>query len=150
MIAADDIGIGGEESAAADRHAAGGKELAVEADIGVVAQLDIAVLAREDCVASNEYAVPDPDAAVRLALGVHEAVVVDDHIVADMNLVGVAEHDVLAENHVSAARAEQERIERLAQDETERPRARLREGDDKLVLQERRETRRPTTSASYF
>ena len=70
-----------------------------------------------------------------------EAVVVDDDVVADMNLVGVAEHDVLAENHVSAARTEEQRIERLAQDETERPGARLRERHDKLVLQERREAR---------
>jgi hypothetical protein len=53
----------------------------------------------------------------------------------------VTEHDVLAEDHVSAARTEEQRIERLPQSETERPWARLCQRHDQLVLKERREAR---------
>ena len=53
----------------------------------------------------------DADAGVRLPFGVDQAVVVDDHVVADVNLVRMAKHDVLAEDDVAAAGAEQQRIQ---------------------------------------
>ena len=83
-------------------------------------------LQRQDRVAADEHAVADPDAAVRVALRVEQAVVVDDDVAADVDLVRVAQHDVLAEDDVAAARSEQHRIERLAQREAERPGTRLR------------------------
>jgi hypothetical protein len=55
--------------------------------------------------------------------------------------MGVAEHDVLAEDHVSAARTEEQWIKRFPQPETERSWARLRQRHDQLVLKERREAR---------
>ena len=64
---------------------------------------------------------------LRLALRVEQAVVVDDDVAADVNLVRMAQHDVLAEDDVAAARAEQQRIQRLAQRQPERAGTRLRE-----------------------
>ena len=66
--------------------------------------LDVAVLARQDRVAADEHAVADADAAVRLAFRIEQAVVVDDDVVADVDLVRVPQHDVLAEDDVAAAR----------------------------------------------
>ena len=86
------------------RHAAGREHLAVEADVGAVAELDVAVLARQDRVAADEHAAADADAAVGLALGVEQAVVVDDDVVADADLVRMPQHDVLPEDDVAAAR----------------------------------------------
>ena len=62
----------------------------------------------------------DADAAVDLALRVEQAVVVDDDVVADVNLVRMPQHDVLAEDDVAAARSEQQRIQRLPQRQAER------------------------------
>ena len=92
-----------------------------------VAQLDVAVLAREDRVAADEHAVADPDAAVGFALRVEQAVVVDDDVAADVNLVRMAEHDVLAEDDVPSAGPEEQRVEGLAQRQAERAWARLRQ-----------------------
>ena len=134
----------------ADAHAAGRENLAVEADVRAVADLDVAVLARENRVAADEDAAADADARVGLALGVEQAVVVDDDVVADVNLVRMPQHDVLAEDDVAAAAAEQPRIHRLAQRETERARHRLRDEHDELVLEQRAQPGRPTMSALYF
>ena len=109
VIAADDVAVRRHQHAAADRDAARREHLAVEADVRAVAELDVAVLARQDRVAADEHAVADPDAAVRLALRVEQAVVVDDDVAADVNLVRMAQHDVLAEDDVAAARSEQHR-----------------------------------------
>src|SRR5206468_2945743 len=103
MIAADDVAIGGHQHRAPDRDAAGGKQLAVEPDVGGVAELDVAVLARQDGIAADEDTIADPDAAVGLALRVEQTVVVDDDIPADVNLVRMAEHDVLTEHDIAAA-----------------------------------------------
>ena len=84
-------------------HAAGRKHLAVEADVGAVGELDVAVLARQDRVAADEHAAADPDAGFVVALGVEQAVVVDHDVVADVNLVRMTQHDVLAEHDVAAA-----------------------------------------------
>ena len=105
MVAADDVAVGGHQHARTDRDAAGREDLAVEADVRAVGQLDVAVLAGQDRVAPDEHAVADPDAPVRLALRVEQAVVVDDDVVADVNLVRVAQDDVLAEDDVAAAGA---------------------------------------------
>ena len=73
--------------------------------------------------------LPMRDAAVRVALGVEQAVVVDDDVVADADLVRMPEHDVLAEDDVAAARASERRIEHLAQREPERAGHRLATAD---------------------
>ena len=99
------------------RHPARREQLAVEADVGAVGQLDVAVLARQDRVAADEDAAADSDAAIGVALRVEQAVVVDDDVAADVDLVRMAQHDVLAEHDVAPARAEQRRIQRLAERE---------------------------------
>src|ERR1700719_414862 len=70
-----------------------------------VGELDIAVLARQDGVAAHEHPVTDPDAAIRLAFRVQQAVVVDDDVGPDLDLVRMPQHHVLAEDDVAAARA---------------------------------------------
>ena len=71
-------------------------------------------------------------------------------LLADVDLVRMAQHDVLAEDDVAAAGAEQRRIERLAQRQPERAGTRLREHDDQLVLQQRAETRPPDHELGVF
>ena len=73
---------------------------------------------------------------VAVALGVEQAVVVDDDVVADADLARVAQHDVLAEDDVAAAGAEQARVQRLAQHEPERPGHGLAHQRDQFVLDE--------------
>ena len=136
MIAADDVAVRGHQHRAADGHATGRKHLAVEPDVGGVAELDVAVLAGQNRIAADKDAVPDAYAAVRLALGVEQTVVVDDDVAADVNLVRMAEHDVLAKHDVAAARTEQPGVKHLSQQQTERARSRLRQRDDQLVHQQ--------------
>ena len=50
---------------------------------------------------------------VGLALGVEQAVIVDDDVVADADLVRVPQHDTLTEDHVSPTGAEEQRYRRL-------------------------------------
>ena len=122
VVAADDVTVRGHQDAGADRDPARRKHFAVEADVGAVGELDVAVLARQDRIASDEDAAPDADAAIRFALRVQQAVVVDDHVIADVNLVRVTQDDVLPEDDVAAARSEEQRIQRLPQRQSERAR----------------------------
>src|SRR2546421_1015359 len=90
VIAADDVGIRRHQDTAADGHAARREHLAVEPDVRAVAEVDVAVLARQDRVAPDEDAVAEADAAVRLPLRVEPAVVVDDDVLADADVVATA------------------------------------------------------------
>src|SRR5206468_11391870 len=103
-------------------HAARREDLTVESDVGARGELDVAILAGEDRIPTDEHAVADRDAAVRFTLGVEQTVVVDRNVVADVNLVRVPQDDVLAEDDVAAARSEKQWIQRLAERETERAR----------------------------
>lgn len=85
VVATDDVGVHHQQRASTAAHAARREQLAVEADVGAVAQLDVAVLARQDGVATDEHAAADTDALVRLALGVEQAVVVDHDVVGDVD-----------------------------------------------------------------
>ena len=97
------------------------------------------------------HAVADPDSEVRLALGVDQTVIVDDHVVADVNLVRVAHDDVLAEDHAVPARAKQPGIHDLAQREADRAGESLRQHDDQLASPaSAARPGRPTTSAWYL
>ena len=62
-----------------------------------------------------------------LALGVEEAVVVDHDVAADVNLVRVAQHDVLTEDDVAPARPEQPGYSALRSSSPNAPGPRLRE-----------------------
>ncbi len=137
VVAADQIGVGRQQRVLADVDAACGKQLAVESDVDAVLELDVAVLARQDRVAADEHAAADRDAAVGVALGVEQTVVVDHHVVSDADLVRMAQHDVLTENDAAAARAEERGIQRLAQREPERAGYVLRQQDDRFVLDQR-------------
>ena len=88
---------------------------------------------------------------VGVALGVEQAVVVDDDVVADADLARMPQHDVLAEHDVAAAGAEQPRIQHLAQRQPEGARHPLAHQRDEFVLDERATSPgRPTTSAAYL
>ena len=137
MVAADEITVRGQERVASDPHHARGKHLAVETNVHAVVENDIAVLARENRVASDEHAAANGDPAVAVALGVEQAVVVDDDVVPDADLVRMTEHDVLPEDHVAPTRAEERRIQRFAQRESEGARHPLRREGHGLVLDER-------------
>src|SRR5439155_8920560 len=120
---------------------AGRKNFAVEPDVRSVGELDVAVFARENCVAADEDTVADGDAAVRFAFCVEEAVVVDHDVVAEANLVRMSQHDVLTEDDVAPARAEEPRVQHLAQGEPERARNSLRGEHDELMLDKRAQSR---------
>ncbi len=143
MIAADEVDVRGEQRAGADNDPAGREHFAIEPDVGAVADLDVAVLARQDGVAPDEDAAPDPDAGVGVAFRVEETVVVDDDVVADLNLVRMAQHDVLAEDDIPPDFAEQEWIEDLPQRQSERARRGLSGQRDEFV-----ENQRPPASTA--
>ena len=67
--------------------------------------------------------------------------IIDDDVVSDVDLVRMANDDVLAEDHVSSAGAEKERIKELPQREAERAREALAEGDHELVAEKRKQSR---------
>ena len=74
-----------------------------------------------------------------------------DDVVADADLVRVPQHDVLSEDHVAAAGAEQARIERLPQREAERARHVLATAScTSSYFRSAPQPGRPTTSAEYF
>jgi hypothetical protein len=133
MIAADDVPVRSHQDVGAERHTAGGEQLAIEADVRSRPDLDVSVLARQDRVAPDEHPRADANAAVARAFRIEQAVVVDDNVVADVNLVRVAEDHVLSENHVAAARAEQPRVQRLAQRQADRAGACLGQRHDEFV-----------------
>ena len=93
-----------------------GEDLTIEPEVGVVLDHDIAVLAAEDRVASDEHAVADEDPAIVGPLGV-EAAIVDDDVVADHDLVRVAHHHVHAEHDVAPDASEDQRIQFRAQEQ---------------------------------
>ena len=82
------------------------KIFAVEADVGAIVDDDVAVLAAQDGVAAHEDAVADADALVVRAFGIQAAQIVDHDVVADVNLVRMAQGDVHAKDDVAADRAE--------------------------------------------
>ena len=127
VVTADQIAVRGDQRVAADAHAARGKNLAVESDVGAFAQLDVAVLARQNRISPDEGAAVDPNPGVRFTLGIDEAVVVDDDVVADADLVRMPKHDVLAEDDIPSACAQQQRIQRFSQCQPERTGHRLRQ-----------------------
>jgi hypothetical protein len=86
----------------------------------MLARSSIAVFAAEDRIAADEHAAANGDAVIVRALGVQAAQVVHDHVVADVNLVGMAQRDVHAEHHVTAHRPEDPRVDRRAQHQAKR------------------------------
>ena len=95
---ADEVGLRGEEAVLPHRHARAREDLAVEAEVAVVADRDVAVLAGEDRAAAEEDAAAHVDAPVRRPLRVEDDEVVHGHAVAEADLVRVAQHDALAED----------------------------------------------------
>jgi hypothetical protein len=56
VAAADEVRVGGEEAVPPDRHLRAGEDLGVEADVDVVPERDVAVLAGQDGAAAEEDA----------------------------------------------------------------------------------------------
>jgi hypothetical protein len=92
----------------------------VEAEVAVIPDRDVPVLAGEDRAAAEEHAPAHVDAPVGRPLGVEDHEVVDRDAVAETDLVRVPEHDALAEHHPPSDRAEEKRVEELPQEEAER------------------------------
>ena len=107
VIAADDVAIRGEQGVAADPDLAGREDLTVEADVRAVFEIDVAVLARQDGVAADEHTAADRDAAVGVPLRIQQAVVVDDHVITNADLLRMPHDDAVPEHDVAAAGAEQ-------------------------------------------
>src|SRR5262249_41588879 len=72
-----------------------------------------------------------------------KAVVVDDDVTTEMNLVRMAQHNVLPEDDVAATRSQQPRVQGLAEHETEGSGHGLRRGHNQLVLEQGGEARAP-------
>jgi len=122
VVAADEIRVGRDQHLLPDAHARRRKNLDVEPQVGVVVDDDVAVFAAQNRVAADEGPRADLDAAVVGAFRVEAAVVVDDHVVRQADLVGVAQDDADAEGHAAAAPAEEQWIEPRPQSEAERTR----------------------------
>ena len=149
--AADQVRVGREEPVAADRDLRSGEDLGVEADVHVVAERDVAVLAGQDRAAPEEDAGAQLDAAVRGALGVEHDEVVHHHVVAEMDLVRMAQDHAVSEGDVAAHRPEQPGIGDPAQDEAERPgHPRRGEHDRSRRGSRRARLRLPTTRSWYL
>lgn len=102
MRAPDKIGIGSDEGVLAELDLVGRKNLAVEAEVGVFAQNDVPVFAIKNCIAANERATADFDALVILTFGIQHHIIVDHHVIADLDFVGMPQHHVLPKRHVAA------------------------------------------------
>ena len=72
---------------------------------------DVAVLATQDRVASDEHPVTDADAFVVGAFGIQATTIVDHDVVTNPNLVRVTQYDVDPETHVASAPAKKQGIE---------------------------------------
>ncbi len=141
MCPADEVTIGSQEDFTTEYYSACGEDLAVEAYIGLRADLDVAVLAAQDRVAADEDSVGDDNAAVVAPLGIQQDVVVNYHVVADVDLVGMAQHDVAPEDHSAAAGTKQLWVELFPLPEPPRASGALAEPVDQFVLQKLTEAR---------
>ena len=110
----------------------------------MIAQDDRAFLAGQDRVPADHALGPDPDPCVALALGVEDGAVVDDGVVADFDLVRMAEDDVPTEDHSLADTAQDKRKKHLAQKQAQGSGTRSDEEVDQFVSQEGAQARRPT------
>src|SRR5262249_2094688 len=90
-------------------------------------------------IAADKDPAADPNASIGVSLRIEQAVVVHDDVAADVNLVRVSEHDILAEYDVPAAGSEEQRIEYVAQYQSERTGTPLRDHDDQFMADKRRE-----------
>jgi hypothetical protein len=117
----DEVRLGGEEAVPSHRDVRPGEDLAVEAEVPVVSDRDVPVLARQDRAAAQEHRPPDVDPTVRGPLRVEHHEVVHGHPVAEPDLVGVPQDHVLPEDHAAAHGPQEQRVEELAQGEPERP-----------------------------
>ncbi len=111
MVTTNHVGVGGDECALTEPDVSTRKDLAVEAYVGPVIDLDVSILAAQDRISTDEDTVSNGDATVVGTLGIETAVVIDHDIVTDANLVGMAEHDVLPEDHVPSHPSQEPGIE---------------------------------------
>ena len=77
----------------------------------------------------------------RLPIRMPQTVVVDHDVFPEVNLVWMAQHDILSEDDVRSARSEKGRVQRFAQREADGSRTRLRKHDDQLVFDQRTRAR---------
>ena len=94
--------------------------------------------------------IADADAAVGLALRVEQTVVVDDDIAADVDLVRMAEHDVLTEHDIAAAQNRAAMGRGLAKHQTECARAACASMTTNSCFRSAPMPGRPTTRSLYL
>jgi hypothetical protein len=119
--AAEQIRERGHHAVVLHRQLVRRKHDAVGRETHVFADGDVAVLAIEVRVAPDVNAVSQDDAPVVGALGIDHGAVVEHHTVAQHDLVGMADRDVLAEHHLAPAGLEQRGIELHPQEQPQRP-----------------------------
>ena len=136
MVTPNQIDIRRQQDVAAHHHPARRKEFAVETDVRAVVEFDVAVLARQNGIASDKHPRANANASIRGALGVQKAVVIDHDVVGNVNLVRMPKHDVLPEDDIAAARAKQPRITGPPEPQAECPGPRLSQGDDRFVFEQ--------------
>ena len=139
MVAADDIDVGRQQDVLPDPNVSGRADLAVETEVGLLLQPDIAILAGENGVATHEDTVFEIDPAVVDTLRIQQAVVVDDDVRADAYLAWMAKDHVLTERDISAARPKEQRVELAPQEEPQRAGYPRRRQQHQLVAQQREE-----------
>ena len=133
----DEIGVGRDQYLPSNPDFRRREHLDVEAHVGAVLENDVAVLATEDRAAAEEHALAYRDADIRRAFCIQAAVVVDDHVVANLDLVGMTQYDVRTKRDVAAHASENHRIELGAQEQAQRPRHPRRAQHRQLVADER-------------
>jgi hypothetical protein len=139
VAAADQVGVRGEEAVPAHGDGRGREDLAVEPEVRVVPQDDVPVLAGQDRPPAQEHAVADRDAPVARALGVEDHQVVHYHVVAQADLLRMAQHDPVAEGHVAAHGRQQPAIRDLPERQSQGAGDPGKERDHQLVEDEVRQ-----------
>src|SRR6187397_2361239 len=81
------------------------------------------------------------NANIRLAFGVEQAVIVDDNVVTDLDLVRMAKNHVLAEDNIVAALAKEPGIANLSQGQPKPAGDGLRDKRHQFVLDQRPKAR---------
>ena len=91
MVTADQVRVGGQEGMLAEAHPTPGENLAIEADIGMIRDDDVSVLATQDGAAPDEDTAADVDAAIVGPLRVKTTPVIYHHVVPDSDFVADVE-----------------------------------------------------------
>jgi hypothetical protein len=120
-------------------HFAAGENLAVTAQHGSFAYLDVSVFAQKNGISSQEYAVADEYTFVIETFCVEKAVVVYGNIAAYVYFVRMPQNHVGAEYNVSTHASQKQRVKFFAQNQSKSPWHPGCSCDDELVAHQGQE-----------